>query len=128
MKLPLDTHTFLWLIEGSPNLSSTAQLALGDPANELYLSVASVWEMAIKIGNRKLTLSDPLDVFVGRWTMVYRITLLAIDTRHALAVVGLPDHHRDPFDRILIAQTLVEQMTLVSGDARIALYPVPILW
>ena len=128
MKLLLDTHTFLWLVEGSPNLSTAAQLALTDPANELNLSVASVWEMAIKTGNKKLTLSDPLDAFVGKWTMIYQIALLPIDTRHALAVVGLPGHHRDPFDRMLIAQALVERMTLVSGDTRIALYSLPILW
>src|SRR4051812_20205121 len=110
MKLLLDTHTFLWLVEGSPNLSTAAQTALADPTNQLHLSVASVWELAIKTGNNKLTLSDPLDVFVGKWTLAYQIALLPIDTPHALAVVGLPDHHRDPFDRILIAQALVEGM------------------
>jgi PIN domain nuclease of toxin-antitoxin system len=128
MKLLLDTHTFLWVVEGSPNLSATAQAALADPANELFLSVASVWELAIKTGNKKLTLSDPLDVFVGKWTVTYQIALLPIDTPHALAVLGLPDHHRDPFDRMLIAQALVEGMTLVSGDAKFAPYAVPILW
>jgi PIN domain nuclease of toxin-antitoxin system len=128
MKLLLDTHTFLWLVEGSPNLSTAAQSALADPAHELYLSVASVWELAIKTGNRKLALSDPLDVFVGKWTVVYQLALVPIDTPHALGVVGLPDHHRDPFDRILIAQALTEGMTLVSADAKFSLYAVPILW
>ena len=65
MKLLLDTHTFLWLVEGSPKLSATAAAALADPVNELFLSVASVWELAIKTGNKKLTLSDPLDVYVA---------------------------------------------------------------
>src|SRR5947209_12727009 len=111
MKLLLDTHTFLWLVEGSPNLSTAAQAALADPANELFLSVASVWELAIKTGNKKLVLRDPLDAFVGKWTVVYQIALLPIDAPYALTVVGLPDHHRDPFDRILIAQALVEGMT-----------------
>ena len=128
MKLLLDTHTFLWLVEGSPNLSAAAQAALADPAHDLYLSVASVWELAIKTGSKKLTLSDPLDVFVGKWTVTYQTTLLPVDTQHALAVVGLPDHHRDPFDRMLIAQAQVEGMTLVSADAKFAPYPVPILW
>jgi PIN domain nuclease of toxin-antitoxin system len=128
MKLLLDTHTFLWLVEGSPNLSKVAQAALAAPANELFLSVASVWELAIKTGNKKLALSDPLDAFVGKWTVTYQIASLSIDTPHALAVVGLSDHHRDPFDRILIAQALVEGMTLVSADAKFAPYSVPILW
>jgi PIN domain nuclease of toxin-antitoxin system len=128
MKLLLDTHTFLWLVEGSPNLSAAAQTAFADPANALYLSVASVWELAIKTGNRKLVLTDSLDLFVDKWTVAYQLALLPIDAAHALAVVGLPDHHRDPFDRILMAQTLVEGMTLVSADAKFAPYSVPILW
>src|SRR5712691_8065440 len=106
MKLLLDTHTFLWLVEGSPKLSPAAQTALADPANELFLSVASVWELAIKIGNNKITLSEPLDVFVGKWTVTYQLALLLIDTPHALAVLGLPNHHRDPFARMLISQSV----------------------
>ena len=128
MKLLLDTHTFLWLVEGNASLSAVAQAALADPANELYLSAAAVWELAIKAGNKKLVLTDPLDVFVSKWTTVYQLAPLPIHTVHALGVVGLPDHHRDPFDRILIAQALVEGMTLVSADTKFALYSVPILW
>ena len=128
MKLLLDTHTFLWLVEGSPKLSAPSQSALADPANELFVSVASVWELAIKTGNKKLTLRDPLDVFVAKWTVIYQLDLLPIQASHALAVVGLPDHHKDPFDRILIAQAEVEGMTLVSGDGKFAPYSVPIIW
>lgn len=128
MKLLLDTHTFLWLVEGSPSLSVGAQATLADPRNELYLSVASVWELAIKTGNKKLSLTDPLDLFVRKWTKAYQLALLPIETDHALAVTGLPAHHRDPFDRILLAQTLIEGMTLVSGDSKLAPYAVPILW
>ena len=128
MKLLVDTHTFLWLVEGSPKLSSTAKAALANRNNELYLSVASIWELAIKVGNKKMALTDPLDMFVGKWTLAYQLALLPIDAAHVLAVVGLPDHHRDPFDRILIAQAHVESMTLVSVDAKFAPYSVPILW
>jgi PIN domain nuclease of toxin-antitoxin system len=109
-------------------LSAAAQTALADPANELFLSAASVWELAIKIGNNKLTLRDPLDVFVTKWTVTYQLTPVPIETPHALTVVGLPQHHKDPFDRILIAQTAVEKMTLVSGDNRFTAYGVPIPW
>ena len=128
MKLLLDTHTFLWLVEGSPNLSPAAQAALADPAHALYLSVASVWELAIKTGSKKLALSEPLEMFVAKWTAAYQLALLPIDTPHALMVVGLPDHHRDPFDRMLIAQALVSGMTLVSADTKLSPYPVPTLW
>jgi len=128
MKLLLDTHTFLWLVEGSPNLSAPAQTALADPANDLLLSVASVWELAIKTSNKKLSLSDPLDVFVRKWTAAYQLDLLPILAPHALAVIGLPDHHRDPFDRILIAQATVEGMTLVTADPKFTPYPATILW
>jgi PIN domain nuclease of toxin-antitoxin system len=128
MKLLLDTHTFLWLVEGNPNLSVTAQTALADPANDLILSTASVWELAIKIGTGKLVLSDPLDVFVGKWVPTYHLVMLPVDTPHALAVVGLPHHHRDPFDRILITQAQVEGMTVVTADAKFTPYAVSILW
>lgn len=128
MKLLLDTHTFLWLVEGSSNLSRAAQAALTDPAHELFLSAASIWELAIKTSNRKLALSDPLDAFVGKWSATYQLALLPIDTPHALAVARLPDHHRDPFDRMLIAQALVERMSLVSGDAKLTPYSAPIIW
>jgi len=128
MNLLLDTHTFLWLVEGNPNLSVAAKIALADPANDLFLSVASVWELAIKVGNQKLTLSDPFDLYVGKWTTSYQIAMLPVLAPHAFAVVGLPNHHRDPFDRILIAQTFVEGMTLVSADAKLPPYSVPIIW
>jgi PIN domain nuclease of toxin-antitoxin system len=75
-----------------------------------------------------LVLTDPLAVFIGKWVGTYQLVPLPIDAPHALMVVKLPDHHRDPFDRILIAQALVEGMTLVSSDSKFAPYPVPILW
>jgi PIN domain nuclease of toxin-antitoxin system len=128
VKLLLDTHAFLWLVDGSPKLSAIAGAALADPINDLFLSAASVWELAIKTGNNKLTLNDPLDVYVAKWTPVYQIDLLPIHAAHALGVGDLPDHHRDPFDRMLIAQSRIEGMTLVSGDSKLASYGLAILW
>jgi PIN domain nuclease of toxin-antitoxin system len=128
MKLLLDTHAFLWLVDGDPNLSKAAELALRDPANELFLSVASIWELAIKVGSGKLRLSDPLDAFVPRWTVAYQLTSLTILSKHAVAVVALPDHHRDPFDRMLIAQALEEGLTIVTSDRKFSSYSAPILW
>lgn len=128
MKLLLDTHTFLWLVAGASSLSAPATKALGDPTHELFLSAASVWELAIKIGSKKLTLIEPLDTYIAKWTQVYQLTLLPIECAHAVAVTGLPDVHRDPFDRMLISQAQIEGMTLVSADARLASYGLPILW
>ena len=128
MRLLLDTHAFLWLVEGSPNLSGAAQAALADPANDCYLSAASVWELAIKVGNNKLSMSDPLDVFVSKWTSAYQLNPLPVQNAHALAVVALPPHHKDPFDRLLIAQAMVERMTVVTSDIKLARYTVPIVW
>lgn len=130
MKLLLDTHTMLWLVAGSPNLSAAAQAALADPANELFLSAASVWELAIKTTSvkQRLILSDPLDVYIAKWTPAYQLQPLPIQSTHALEVAKLPNHHRDPFDRMLIAQALVERMTLVSGDGQFRSYSVPVLW
>lgn len=130
MKLLLDTHTFLWLVEGSTSLSTPAAAALSNPANELFLSVASIWELAIKTSSakQKLSLSEPLETFVAKWTAAYQLKELPILGRHALQVRALPDRHRDPFDRILIAQALTEGMTLVSADTQFAAYPVTVIW
>jgi PIN domain nuclease of toxin-antitoxin system len=130
MKLLLHTHTFLWLVDGNPNLSSMAQAALCDPANALFLSVASVWELAIKTSrtNPQLKLSEPLDQYVAKWTAAYQIQVLPIDLPHALNVTGLPHHHSDPFDRLLISQTEIEAMAMVSADSKFTSYSIPVLW
>ncbi len=118
MRPLLDTHTFLWLVEGSANLSAAAKTALADPANDLFLSAASVWELAIKIGNKKLALSDTLDVFVAKWTAAYQLAPLPVQFGHAQTVVTLPPHHKDPFDRLLIAQAGRRRMRSRSWKGR----------
>lgn len=128
MALLLDTHAFLWLLEGNPNLSAAALAALVDPANDVFLSVASVWEIAIKVSNQKMTLKEPLDVLLSKWAVAFDIELLPITEKHALEVLTLPHHHRDPFDRIMIAQAMTEAMTIVTADTRFAAYGVPVIW
>jgi PIN domain nuclease of toxin-antitoxin system len=128
MRLLLDTHTFLWLVEGSPNLSPAAKAAFADPANQLFLSAASVWELAIKIGNRKLSLADPLDIFITRWTAAYQLDPLSVQFAHAHTVARLALHHKDPFDRLLIAQAMVEGMSVATSDSKFAPYGVPLVW
>ena len=130
MKLLLDTHTLLWLASGDARLSQPARKAIADSANTLTISVATIWELAIKTTKpqQPLTLSDPLDVYLAKCLPTYGIAVLPIQQAHALGVLALPDHHRDPFDRIMIAQAICEGMTLVSGDGHVSSYPVPLIW
>jgi PIN domain nuclease of toxin-antitoxin system len=128
MKLLLDTHTFIWFIMGSPNLSTRARALIEDVANEQFLSVASLWEIAIKLSIGKLTLSSPFDVLIPPQLSLNGFELLNIEIEHAAVVATLPFHHRDPFDRLLIAQAMVENMSIVSIDAVLDAYPVARLW
>jgi len=128
MKLLLDTHAFLWFIMGSSNLSETARALIEDPANENLLSVASLWEMAIKVSLGKLTLASSFDDLIPRQLGLNGIELLNIKVDHTSVVATLPFHHRDPFDRLLIAQAIVEKMPMVSIDAAFDAYPIQRLW
>ncbi len=128
MKLLLDTHTLLWLVEDDPQLSQTALDLLVDPGNELLLSPATYWELAIKISIRKYRLADPLADYIAEAVQLYGLRILPIDVRHAEAIVTLPHHHKDPFDRMLIAQSVVENVALVSSDETFDAYPIQRLW
>jgi PIN domain nuclease of toxin-antitoxin system len=128
VKLLLDTHTLLWLVENDPQLSQTALDVLVDPGNELLLSPATYWELAIKISIRKYRLADPLADYIAEAVRLYGFSILPIDVKHAEAIVNLPHHHKDPFDRMLIAQSIVEDIPLVSSDAAFDAYPINRLW
>ena len=128
MKLLLDTHTLLWLVEDDPQLSQTALDLLVDPGNELLLSPATYWELAIKISIRKYRLADPLADYIAEAVQLYGLRILPIDVRHAEAIVTLPHHHKDPFDRMLIAQSIVDNVALVSSDEAFDAYPIQRLW
>jgi PIN domain nuclease of toxin-antitoxin system len=124
MNLLLDTHTFLWAIDNHPNLSPEARAAITDGNNMVYVSAATAWEISIKKAIGKLTMpnGDYLEEL-----KVHRFTPLDITTEHALAVENLPQHHKDPFDRLLIAQAQIEKLTLVTRDSRIKQYAVQII-
>lgn len=128
MRLLLDTHTFLWFIGGSPNLGATARMLIEDASNQSFLSVASLWEMAIKVSIGKLSLGQPFEILFPRQLMLNGIDLMGIEIRHVAVVSELPFHHRDPFDRLLIAQAMVERMPIVSADLAFDAYPVERLW
>jgi PIN domain nuclease of toxin-antitoxin system len=128
MRLLLDTHAFLWFVMGSPNLSASARALIEDVANERFLSVASLWEMAIKVSIGRLTLSAPFDVLIPDQLSLNGIELLGIEVSHTSAVSTLFFHHRDPFDRLLVAQAIVENMPLISVDTAFDMYAVKRLW
>lgn len=124
MKILLDTHIFLWFVGGDPALSAGSRAAVESPENERLLSVASVWEMAIKVSLGKLTLPGDFGSFVASQMDANDIALLGVEMAHTTGVVGLPFHHRDPFDRLLIAQAIAEQIPIVSQDRLFDAYPV----
>lgn len=123
MKFLIDTHIFLWFINNDPQLSPTAKTLLESDV-ELLLSVASLWEIAIKISTGKMTLPKPFEIFIPEQLQQNDITVLPIATNHLTYITALPFHHRDPFDRLLIAQSIVEGIPIVSVDAAFDPYKV----
>ncbi len=128
MHLLLDTHTFLWFVFGSPQLSPRAASLIQDPANQTFLSIASPWEVGIKVSSGKLTVSQPVDQFFAEEMQINAVQMLPISLPHIARVSTLPLHHRDPFDRMLVAQSLTENIPLVSADAALDAYGVNRLW
>ena len=124
----IDTHTFLWFVNNDPTLSAAAQSVIADSNNDVYLSVASAWELAIKTSIGKLTLTQPFPVFLPQQLRINNIRLLPIRLSHLQRVALLPFHHKDPFDRLLIAQSLSELMPLVSVDSVMDAYGITRLW
>src|SRR3954451_12393197 len=123
MRLLLDTHVFLWYISADPQLPAAFRDAIRDPANAVYLSVASVWEAVIKYALGKLPLPSPPAEYLPLQREAHQIASLPIDEGAFVHLAGLPSLHRDPFDRILIAQALQHSMTLVTVDDAVRAYP-----
>jgi PIN domain nuclease of toxin-antitoxin system len=128
MKLLLDTHALIWFAENDARLSAPARQALEDDTNDLFCSVASIWEMAIKASLGKLKLSARLDTVFRRRLEESGFAVLAVEYAHAAHVLSLPWHHRDPFDRLLIAQAALEQLALVSHDNQLDAYGIVRIW
>ncbi len=128
MRVLLDTHAFLWWNEANPGLSKRAYALLANPRNTLVLSAASAWEMVIKTQSGKLRLPEPPSVYIPTRTAHYGMEVLPVSLAHVLAVESLPLHHRDPFDRLLVAQAGVEEMAILSADPQIRQYSVQVVW
>ena len=127
MTLLLDTHAFLWFVAGDRRLSVTARRALDDAKAKPLLSVASVWELAIKSSLGRLELPESLDRYLAR-KLSTNLRLLPLELSHVVAVERLPFHHQDPFDRVLVAQALSEGLPIVTRDAAFRKYGVDVLW
>lgn len=128
MTLLLDTHTCLWFWWDDPQLGPTARDAICDPANRKLVSTASCWEIAIKTSLKKLDLGAPYRGFVHQQMVRNNFELLQITDEHLSELAELPFHHRDPFDRLLIAQAMIENVPLVSRDEEFDQYPIRRVW
>jgi PIN domain nuclease of toxin-antitoxin system len=124
----LDTHTFLWFLLEDPQLSPTASDVIIDPTNDIEVSPATYWEIAIKISLGKYELPEPYDIFIEREIMTNDFHILPIEPKHTAVLTTLPFYHRDPFDRLLIAQAMVEAIPILSVDTAFDAYPVTRLW
>ena len=128
MNILVDTHTFLWAVTDDRRLSETARALIGDGANQVFLSAASMWEIVLKAGAGKLHVTGGASRFLEHEIRRNRLSPLPIQLAHILRVTSLPPIHKDPFDRLLIAQAQVENLPLITSDAEITRYPVQVIW
>ena len=128
MKVLLDAHALLWFIWDHANLSPVARTVIGDGKNDLLLSAATLWEIAVKVGIGKLELAEPFEPFAHKAILDNDLTMLPIAIRHMATLTTLPLHHRDPFDRLLVAQAIVEGVPILSSDSALDAYPIVRLW
>jgi PIN domain nuclease of toxin-antitoxin system len=128
MRLLVDTHALLWFRQGSSELSDVSKQTIEDPANDVFVSAATLWEIAIKVSLGKLDLPAPYGEYVARLLDESAFAVIGAEAAHFAVVSSLVFHHRDPFDRLLAAQCLVEQMPIVSADATFDAYGVQRIW
>lgn len=128
MKHLLDSHALIWYSDHDHLLSPLARTTIYDPANQLFLSAATIWEIAIKTGLGKLSLSSPYKSWINRAIIGLGLTILSINVDYADVQMRLPLHHRDPFDRMLVAQALAESMAIVSADPVLDQYGITRIW
>ncbi len=128
MRLLLDTQAFLWSISAPERLSTRARRNIQSGRNEVFVSAVSAWEIAIKSALGRITLAEDPQRFIPEQMTQNAFEPLPVLIRHALKVLDLPNVHKDPFDRLLVAQALIEDLALVSVDERLSRYPVRVIW
>jgi PIN domain nuclease of toxin-antitoxin system len=128
LNLLLDSHAFLWFVANDPKLSIAAKAAIEAPTNRKWVSVASLWEITIKVSIGKLSLADPVAPFLVRELASNKFSTLDINIDHLAALSNLPFHHRDPFDRIIVSQAIADSISIVSTDVALDAYGVRRIW
>lgn len=128
MRLLLDTHTLFWSVDDTSKVSALAMAAMADSTNDRLLSAATIWELAIKVGQGKIALSTPYRLWMESAITDLKLTILPITVAYAERQAGLPPHHKDPFDRLIIAQALVDGISVVSLDVTFDPYGVTRIW
>jgi PIN domain nuclease of toxin-antitoxin system len=128
MRVLLDTHAVIWWVDQDSRLSAASHAAIATPANELLVSAATVWEIAIKVGIGRLSLSMPYREWMDQALLGLQASILPITVEYAGKQAEFPSHHRDPFDRLLIAQALVEEIPVISADGNFEQYGVTRIW
>lgn len=128
MRFLLDTHTLLWIVSGDKKLSQLAKQTYLNTKNQILFSIGSIWEIAIKISRSLLEINEPFNDFIENQIFSNDIQILNISVDHLIQLEKLPFHHSDPFDRLIIAQSMVEDITIIGTDKQFDLYPVKRLW
>lgn len=128
MRILLDTHTLIWFFAGNSQLSATARILIEDEDNHKLVSIASIWEMAIKESKGLLNLSVPFEEYIAQKLSLEDFNLLNINLEHLNAIVTMPFHHKDPFDRLLISQSMVEVIPILSKDSAFDAYAINRIW
>ena len=128
MNFLLDTHSFLWFVTNDRRLSAKSKSLIKDRENQIYFSAASAWEISIKVGLGRLSIEGDLQDFLLQQLTENGFAPLSIDISHSANTINLPDIHKDPFDRLLISQSIIEEMPLISKDKIIRKYDVGVFW
>jgi len=128
MRLLIDSHALIWFVDQHQQLSTVSHAAMSDPSNELLLSAGSIWEIAIKVGLGKLVLTQPYLLWMSQALSDLGITVLPVTVEYADAQASLPKHHSDPFDRLIVAQAIIEKVSIVSADGSMDAYGIKRLW
>lgn len=128
MKYLLDTQALLWIVQDDVRLSPLAKALYKDRSNQMHVSLASLWEIAIKVCLGKLNIGDPLPTFIEQQVLQNAIAILHIETRHVVPLESLALHHNNPFDRLIISQAMCENMPVISKDGVFDLYPITRIW
>lgn len=128
MKYLIDTHTLLWIVTNDPKLSAKAKDLYLDSENEIFISMASIWELSIKSSLGKISLEQPLDEFVDEHVKGNDIRILKIELPHVLRIENLPFYHRDPFDRLIISQSIEDNIPIIGSDKTFDSYPIKRIW